>query len=184
MNAAGGADRDRPARVAPILVRTDHPLCAVACIMPCRRRSAPASWSILITLAIRPTNPIGAMRPLALPVGPEYERDGRLCSGFASQRSFWRLASSCTWPASSPRVRLGPSDNAWCQSPAVRLNTMRRSSRAPSSLTELSATVAIRRQLRRFDDQITWATAMRTAPGLACVIPVGYSVNRRIAPKQ
>jgi len=26
------------------------------------------------------------------------------------------------------------------------------------------------------DDQISWATAERTAPDLACVIPVGYSV--------
>jgi hypothetical protein len=34
------------------------------------------------------------------------------------------------------------------------------------------------------DDQITWATAMRAAPDVACVIAVGYSVNRRIAPKQ
>src|SRR5690348_14288903 len=34
------------------------------------------------------------------------------------------------------------------------------------------------------DDQITWPTAMRTAPDLACAVPVGYSVSRRIAPKQ
>jgi hypothetical protein len=34
------------------------------------------------------------------------------------------------------------------------------------------------------DDQITWATAMRTATGLPCVVADGYSVNRRIAPKQ
>src|SRR5215467_9346516 len=34
------------------------------------------------------------------------------------------------------------------------------------------------------DDQITWPTAMRTAPDLAWVIVDGYSVNRRIAPKQ
>ena len=34
------------------------------------------------------------------------------------------------------------------------------------------------------DDQITWATAMRAAPDLACVAAGGYSVNRRIAPKQ
>jgi hypothetical protein len=26
------------------------------------------------------------------------------------------------------------------------------------------------------DEQISWATAERTAPDLACVIPVGYSV--------
>jgi hypothetical protein len=34
------------------------------------------------------------------------------------------------------------------------------------------------------DDQITWATAMRIATDLACVVADGYSVNRRIAPKQ
>jgi hypothetical protein len=34
------------------------------------------------------------------------------------------------------------------------------------------------------DDQITWATAMRTATNVACVIADGYSVNRQIAPKQ
>jgi hypothetical protein len=27
------------------------------------------------------------------------------------------------------------------------------------------------------DEQISWATAERIAPGLACVIPVGYSVS-------
>jgi hypothetical protein len=27
------------------------------------------------------------------------------------------------------------------------------------------------------DEQISWPTAERTAPGLACVIPVGYSVS-------
>jgi hypothetical protein len=34
------------------------------------------------------------------------------------------------------------------------------------------------------DDQITWATAMRTATDLACVVADGYSVGARIAPKQ
>ena len=34
------------------------------------------------------------------------------------------------------------------------------------------------------DDQITWPTAMPAATDLACVVADGYSVNRRIAPKQ
>src|SRR6266480_3864679 len=34
------------------------------------------------------------------------------------------------------------------------------------------------------DGQITWPTATRTVPDLACVIADGYSVRARIAPKQ
>jgi hypothetical protein len=34
------------------------------------------------------------------------------------------------------------------------------------------------------DEQISWATAERTAPDLACVIPVGYSVNPWIDGKE
>jgi hypothetical protein len=34
------------------------------------------------------------------------------------------------------------------------------------------------------DEQISWPTAERTAPGLACVIPVGYSVNAGIDGKE
>jgi hypothetical protein len=33
-------------------------------------------------------------------------------------------------------------------------------------------------------EQISWATAERTAPDLACVIPVGYSVNPWIHGKE
>jgi hypothetical protein len=47
-----------------------------------------------------------------------------------------------------------------------------------------ASSAAIVRPVPGCDDQITWPTAMRTAPDVACVIPVGYSVNRRIAPKQ
>ena len=39
-------------------------------------------------------------------------------------------------------------------------------------------------QLSGIDDQISWATAGRTAPDLACVIPVGYSVNAWIDGKE
>jgi hypothetical protein len=34
------------------------------------------------------------------------------------------------------------------------------------------------------DDQISWPTAERTAPGLVCVLPVGYSVNAWIDGKE
>jgi hypothetical protein len=35
-----------------------------------------------------------------------------------------------------------------------------------------------------FDDQISWATATRTAPDLACVIADGYSVSPWIDGKE
>lgn len=38
--------------------------------------------------------------------------------------------------------------------------------------------------LNHCGQRATWATAMQTVPDLACVIPVSYSVSRRIAPKQ
>jgi hypothetical protein len=34
------------------------------------------------------------------------------------------------------------------------------------------------------DEQISWPTAEHAAPDLACVIPVGYSVNRWIDGKE
>jgi hypothetical protein len=39
-------------------------------------------------------------------------------------------------------------------------------------------------ELSGLDEQISWATAERTTPDLACVIPVGYSVIARIDGKE
>jgi hypothetical protein len=47
-----------------------------------------------------------------------------------------------------------------------------------------SSVAIVRPAVPAGDDQITWATAMRTAPDLACVVAVGYSVRAQIAPKQ
>jgi hypothetical protein len=40
------------------------------------------------------------------------------------------------------------------------------------------------RAIRGCDDQISWPTAVRTVPDLACVIAEGYSVNPRIDSKK
>ena len=43
-------------------------------------------------------------------------------------------------------------------------------------LHSVVGTSGIAATLLGLDEQISWATAERTAPDLACVIPVGYSV--------
>ena len=69
-------------------------------------------------------------------------------------------------------------------SPALRSNrhvgTIRLQARLPS-VTGLNGVAA---QPGGLDEQISWATAERTAPDLACVIPVGYSVNAWIDGKE
>jgi hypothetical protein len=44
-------------------------------------------------------------------------------------------------------------------------------------LHSVVGTSGIAATLLGLDEQISWPTAERTGPDLACVIPVGYSVN-------
>jgi hypothetical protein len=55
---------------------------------------------------------------------------------------------------------------------------------ACDAIHAVSSVVIVEADAPNGDDQITWATAMPTAADVACVIADGYSVNRRIAPKQ
>ena len=55
---------------------------------------------------------------------------------------------------------------------------------ASARLRSVMRTGGTTAQLSGIDDQISWATAGRTAPDLACVIPVGYSVNPWIDGKE
>ena len=69
--------------------------------------------------------------------------------------------------------------------------------RRHAKLPDETLTASICRRLRRAtsagadmtrlvlsDEQISWPTAERPAPGLACVIPVGYGVNAWIDGKE
>ena len=85
-----------------------------------------------------------------------------------------------TWPpASHPRGRPDAQAERQCRgrSPALRSNPARRHDPLAGPLTLGSRLRWVAAQSGGLDEQISWATAERTAPDLACVIPVGYSVS-------
>ena len=98
---------------------------------------------------------------------------------------FRYLASQQTlWPASKPWG--WGSAKRQCRARQQRVRSMGACWRDPVPKPLPSSLRRCRSEPKHpeFDDQITWATAMRTAPDLACAIAVGYSVSVWIAPKQ
>jgi hypothetical protein len=105
--------------------------------------------------------------------------------GFGARDATVPCSSQTGRGPGSPAVLIEkPSGNAGGRSPALRSNPARRHDPPSGLLTLGSRPPWGRRPLGGRDDQISWATAEPAAPDLACVIPVGYSVNSWIDGKE
>jgi hypothetical protein len=81
-------------------------------------------------------------------------------------------------PCGKPGGTAGAADQRYAR--ARNVGTIRPQARLPSVVGLYGSPP----QLGGRDEQISWATAERTAPDLAWIIPVGYSVNAWIDGKE
>jgi hypothetical protein len=103
---------------------------------------------------------------------PQLRMLSRTGLGLRPNSVSWRSTLSGCLVATEATRR--PYDRTWCAG-GFRPNAW---------LPRVVGTVGDLARLSGLDDQISWPTAERTAPDLACISAVGYSVNRWIDGKE